>query len=274
MEVFIPLEPINPEEIHPDELMDEAEFDEEQQLNLPENEAQNQQHLNVGFVEFIEPAGDPFFQQYLNRALPLFLPNAEAVRIWANFFSSSGGTNSVTIPRHWADFFTALLSNPTSFMWAKYFLASQAWKAMNQDSLGITFTLPEKFPSIQIPDCSKDLSNQVDAEKTLNSSNLSPLQQKKENDIQDALSPSTPVEQISSNISPSTGPWSKVFLDQAEQAKKESVLKDPHKRRSKRLHNQKRGFKDLQCFKKNCLGCTVEPPTLSPSMIKNLGATF
>ena len=36
---------------------------------------------------------------------------------------------------------------------------------MNQDSPGITFTLPEKFPSIQIPDCSKDLSNQVDAEK-------------------------------------------------------------------------------------------------------------
>ena len=105
VEVFIPLEPINPEEIHPDELMDEADFDEEQQVNLPENEAQNQQHLNVGFVEFIEPAGDPVFQQYLNRALPLFLPNAEAVRIWANFFSSSGGTNSVTIPHHWADFF-------------------------------------------------------------------------------------------------------------------------------------------------------------------------
>ena len=37
---------------------------------------------------------------------------------------------------------------------------------------------------------------------------------------------------------------------------------------------QKNGFKDSSCNRKNCLGCTVKPPSLSPSVIRNLGATF
>ena len=40
------------------------------------------------------------------------------------------------------------------------------------------------------------------------------------------------------------------------------------------MHNLKRGFKDPQCSKKNCLGRSVDAPALSPSIIKNLGATF
>ena len=144
--------------------MDLADFEEGQQNNLPDIDDQHQNQLNVGFVEFIEPAGDPLFQQYLNHSYLPFMPNVDAVRIWAIFFSSRGDKSTANIPHHWTEFFTALLSNPTSFLWAKNFLASHAWKIMNQDSSGITFTLPDKFPSIRVPGCAKDLSNLVDAE--------------------------------------------------------------------------------------------------------------
>ena len=40
------------------------------------------------------------------------------------------------------------------------------------------------------------------------------------------------------------------------------------------MQNLKKGFKDPQCSSKGCLGCTVVPPNLSSSVIKNLGASF
>ena len=92
--------------------------------------------------------------------------------------------------------------------------------------------------------------------------------------IQEQLSPGTPIEQISHRISPSSGPWSKVFLEKVEELKHAEVLEDPNKRRSKRMQNNKKGFKDPQCSTKKCLGCTVVPPNLSPSVIRNLGASF
>ena len=67
--------------------MDLADFEEGQQNNLPDIDDQHQNQLNVGFVEFIEPAGDPLFQQYLNHSYLPFMPNVDAVRIWAIFFS-------------------------------------------------------------------------------------------------------------------------------------------------------------------------------------------
>ncbi|CAN6244088.1 unnamed protein product [Urochloa humidicola] len=45
-------------------------------------------------------------------------------------------------------------------------------------------------------------------------------------------------------------------------------------RRSNRKKNQLNGFKWHTCMNKNCLGCSKEPPTLSSSIIKNLGTTF
>ncbi|CAO2189882.1 unnamed protein product [Urochloa humidicola] len=43
-------------------------------------------------------------------------------------------------------------------------------------------------------------------------------------------------------------------------------------RRSNRKKNQLKGFKGHTCM--NCLDCSKEPPLMSPSVIKNLGATF
>jgi len=52
------------------------------------------------------------------------------------------------------------------------------------------------------------------------------------------------------------------------------ILEDPTIRRSKRMANQRNGFRDPLCTRKDYLGCTVTPPTLSASVIRNLGASF
>jgi len=69
------------------------------------------------------------------------------------------------------------------------------------------------------------------------------------------------VEQIFHKISPSSGPWSKIFLEKAEQAKHAEVLEAPSKRRSKRVLSIKKGFKDPQCSSKTVWAAQFSPPT-------------
>lgn len=45
-------------------------------------------------------------------------------------------------------------------------------------------------------------------------------------------------------------------------------------RRSERLHGITKGFKSLVCRDQNCLGCTSNPPLLSASVVRDLGASF
>ncbi|TVU45372.1 hypothetical protein EJB05_04859, partial [Eragrostis curvula] len=52
------------------------------------------------------------------------------------------------------------------------------------------------------------------------------------------------------------------------------ALVETEVRRSNRLKNYSKGFKQSSCQQKNCLGCSAEAPTLSPSVIKNLGTEF
>ena len=40
------------------------------------------------------------------------------------------------------------------------------------------------------------------------------------------------------------------------------------------MQQLRNGYKEPQCSSKNCLGCNVEPPNLSPSVIRNLGVSF
>ena len=87
-------------------------------------------------------------------------------------------------------------------------------------------------------------------------------------------SPSSPINELKQRASPSTGPWSKTFLEKADQLKYDTIVEDPLKRRSERMQHLRKGFKDPQCSSKNYLGCNVEPPTLSPYITKNLGNTF
>jgi hypothetical protein len=49
---------------------------------------------------------------------------------------------------------------------------------------------------------------------------------------------------------------------------------DTELRRSLRLKSQNTGFKPAGCGRKNCLGCDMDPPSLSTKVIRNLGEHF
>ncbi|KAJ1255462.1 hypothetical protein BS78_K215400 [Paspalum vaginatum] len=52
------------------------------------------------------------------------------------------------------------------------------------------------------------------------------------------------------------------------------VIEEEEVRRSDRLKSKKKGYKSPQCISKGCSACTVNPPLLQPSVIRNLGESF
>ncbi|KAL6601588.1 hypothetical protein ACP70R_044808 [Stipagrostis hirtigluma subsp. patula] len=55
---------------------------------------------------------------------------------------------------------------------------------------------------------------------------------------------------------------------------KKCPLKIRSVKEHQRLSNLNKGFKKNTCFDKNCLVCSMEPPTLSPRVIRSLGEAF
>jgi hypothetical protein len=51
-------------------------------------------------------------------------------------------------------------------------------------------------------------------------------------------------------------------------------ISDTNVRRSSRVHSKTQGFKSPSCRDKNCLGCSTNPPSLSSSVVRELGSTF
>ncbi|CAN6209522.1 unnamed protein product [Urochloa humidicola] len=88
--------------------------------------------------------------------------------------------------------------------------------------------------------------------------------------LDSALSPT--VGTPSRVVSPSTGPWSKALL--AEAGKLRLSEDDPLLRRSCRMKTLNKGYKNSGCKDKQCLACDAVPPSIPPSIIKNLGADF
>ena len=200
---------------------------------------QQDEHLQVGFVEIFQPLADPVFASA--QAM-----NLDAVRLWANFFSATNADKPVQVPPQWTEFIAALLANPLTFSWTKDFLQSKTWSFLNQSSPGLNFSLPENHPSFPVPPCLKELSL-----PTISSELDSPVLGTPNKDLKgksaiEESSPSTPIESIKHKISPSTGPWSKAFLEKAEAVKQGDLLENPQKRRSQRMQNLKKGFKDPQ----------------------------
>ncbi|CAN6336653.1 unnamed protein product [Urochloa humidicola] len=184
------------------------------------------------------------------------------------------GEPKVSVSQPWADFFTAMMLNPGNFMWAKNFLSSSAWDCLNDKGQpSVLFKLPEKCPA----DLNSACINEVPFSKTDGRSmEEDSVSGKGKEIVQDSepLSPCTPPEDRGVHISPSTGPWSRALLEQALQGKKQQVVVDTDLRRSDRQRRQFKGFKHSNCLDKDCLGCNSKPPTISPSLIKNLGASF
>jgi hypothetical protein len=240
---------------------------------------------NVGFVQIIQPDVDHIF---LNRQFQVpqpksdfFKQNPEAVRLWAKCFALGPGAPTIHIQQRWVDFFTMMLASPTAYKWASDFLGSTTLSHLDDQSTStsatIPFYLPQSQPQTDLLLCSKNLpSSEKSLEhhtliKTLSSSSspeqLSPCS------AVDMTSPTTPPKKLREKIAKTSGPWSKSLLTLVAKGKDPADITEPKARRRLRQKQIHKGYKASPYSNRNCLGCSMDPPTLSHSIIKNLGAT-
>jgi hypothetical protein len=197
VEVFIPNIQVMLEEIQEDELMDQQPDEEDEQMAeapVPEY------HLQLGFIELIEPSHDPVFSC---AQIPKF--NAEAIRLWAHFLALGSSPATASIPNIWTDFFTAMLVNPSSFACAKQLLSSSAWNFISQDGKdSVQFALPAQGPKSSFT-CLKDMPS-LDSLISMEESDNPATPDSKGKGIanSEVPSPATPLEQFQQKISPST----------------------------------------------------------------------
>jgi hypothetical protein len=112
------------------------------------------------------------------------------------------------------------------------------------------FSLPNSSPSVELPHCSNfEHSSAVVIEPLEEGQDLSP-----QNKV--SKEPATPKNRGKGK------------------AKGKASLSEVDVRRSLRLKKIHKGFKSSSCKDKNCLGCLAQPPTMSPKVIRNLGASF
>jgi hypothetical protein len=131
VEVFIPMDDDGQSlQFIPDEIPEEDLVPDINGLNnaVQDNVVQEQPHspeapdaMHLGFVSLPDDLGDPMFIDRLQQQLhsDVFKQSPDAVRLWARFLAPGPEASSVKVPKVWADFFTALLLNPSSYEWAK-----------------------------------------------------------------------------------------------------------------------------------------------------------
>jgi hypothetical protein len=269
VEVFIPMEDGHPLQLIPDEIPEEELVPD---FNEVDNAVQEQPHspgapdaMHLGFVSLPDDLGDHVFIKRLQQQLhsDVFKQNPDAIRLWARFLAPGPGASSVKVPRIWADFFTALLLNPGSYEWAKKMLQSQAWEFFQKTNCE---SVPFCLPSARLID--KTLF--CDAHASVGITSPPDQIQSPEGTPSQALLP----DKIKEKVVTTPGPQSQQLLDLAAQNKISDQALCPANRRSARKKDQLKWYKSSACASKNCLGCDVVPPTISPSIIKNLGASF
>jgi hypothetical protein len=279
VEVFIPMDDDGqPLQFIPDEIPEEDLVPDINGLNnaVQDNAVQEQPHspeapdaMHLGFVSLPDDLGDPVFIDRLQQQLhsDVFKQNPDAVRLWARFLAPGPGDSSVKVPKVWANFFTALLLNPSSYEWAKKLLQSKAWEFFQATSCE---SVPFCFPPARLTD--KNLF--CDTQASVGIASSSEQMQSPEGTSSQTLFSVSPPDKIKEKVVTTPGPWSQQLLDLAAQNKITDQALCPANRRSARKKDQLKGYKSLACASKNCLGCDVIPPTISPSIIKNLGASF
>lgn len=219
-------------------------------------------------METFVPPVDTVFKQ----AFPESSPSPMAFRCWAKYFASvDRSLPTVTIPTQWMDFFTLLMLKQGFYEWAKDFLQSPAWASLNQHFSGnfYSFTLPTSQPSVSITELScsgpsvvpclaSDTAppaptTSVTVEEQLSGPILAPITEQH-----------TPLPNLdkSKNMPPK------------KKRGKTLHISDADLRRSERVHNLNKGFKSSSCNDRNCIGCSANPPSLSPSVVRDLGASF
>jgi hypothetical protein len=195
-------------------------------------------------------------------------PSPMAIRCWAKFFANmDDNLPTVTIPAEWVNFFTLLMLKQGSYDWAKDFLTSEAWSLLQSYSGNhnlFSFSLPPKKPSVVISDisCSSLESLQADVDAGIPNP-ASPWISSASGDQEFSEEQATPPPSSTVCKTPPKG-----------KRGKRVPISEADLRRSSRLHNQHKGFKSSICKDRNCLGCSPNPPVLSPSVVRDLGVSF
>lgn len=148
-------------------------------------------------------------------------------------------------------------SGPPYYDWAKSFLQSNAQSHLTSglstsNGNATLFSLPNSCPQVDLHACSNlELTS---------SAVLEPLCEELGLDTEDSS--------FNFQATPKQTPKSR--------KKGKAPLSKADVRRSMRLKLIHKGFKSspTSCKDKNCLGCSAKPPTISPKVIRNLGASF
>lgn len=125
---------------------------------------------------------------------------------------------------------------------AKSFLQSNAWDSFTVDSSGNATSCP----SVNIPTCKNF--------EVISSVILEPFEE--DLDVEGLPFPSMTLKK------------------RKAKGNGKAPISDDDVRRSERLKKVHKGFKAATCKDKNCLGCSSTRPSISPKIIRCLGATF
>jgi hypothetical protein len=239
VEVFIPMDDEGqPLQLIPHEVPDEELVPNFNGLDnaVQGNAVQEQPHspgapnaMHLGFVSLPDDLGDPVFIDRLQQQLhsDVFKQNPDAIRLWARFLAPGPGASSVKVPRMWADFFTDLLLNPSSYEWAKKLLQSQAWEFFQATSCE---SVPFCFPPAMLTD--KNLFCGTHASVGIAPS--SEQMQSPEGTPSQTLFSVTSPDKIKEKVVTTPGPWSQQLLDLAAQNKTSDQALCPANHRSAR----------------------------------------
>jgi hypothetical protein len=214
-------------------------------------------NLQVGIVLHQDSnMADPVFEKFTMSTGSQIQSSTdvELFRTWGRFFSPVGDPQKqISILLKWAPFFTCQLLKKDYFHWAYKFLNSLAWEVMQQEDSeanNLKFSLPLECPAKEALCYGPD------------NNHLLP------NDPSEVVSLLTTPE-IDDQASQQHSSTTDLLLRKRKQ--RQLVLIDSELRRSLRIKAYNTGFKSSRCGRKNCMGCELDPPTLSSKIIKNLG---
>ena len=217
----------------PDDIFPEEQVPEEQdfQQALVGDNFQGQLGLQLAAQQLMSVHGADGDNSARSRTL-----DAEATRLWANFFASGNSSHfHICIPSSWANFFTVQLLNSSSFNQTRQLLTSKLSSLLfTLENNYIDFSIPPTCPDNNFG-CSSDVAADVCIHGIGTSKEVPPKKRR---------------------------------------ISKLSAVVESEVRRSPRLKNAQKGFKANTCIDKNCLACRAVPPVLKKSQIKKLPLSF
>lgn len=90
---------------------------------------------------------------------------------------------------------------------------------------------------------------------------------------EDRVAGKQPVQDM--NVTPPSKIAPAATVPRAKRGKEPIIISDAQLRRSARIHNNWKGYRNTACKNHgNCLGCAIDPPIISPSVVRDLGSSF